>query len=209
MNRRHGHPSTRKLALLAGGELGWWQKLRAGHHVASCRECRADLESLRDARLEAADLAQEMPPGVHWETLAAEMKANIRLGIEAGQIVAPASTSAARARAKEDEAEFETCGSFFKPVVALASVAVFLYGATWMLSTRGKSAARAGDVMVATTGEGIEFKHGASSMTLFHQGGKPVAVEVSSGARSGAASLRAQYVDEDTGEVTIHHVYSE
>jgi hypothetical protein len=46
-------------------------------------------------------------------------------------------------------------------------------------------------------------------MTLFHQGGKPVSVEVSSGARSGAASLRAQYVDEDTGEVTIHHVYSE
>ncbi|HZO56310.1 MAG TPA: hypothetical protein VFB63_26625 [Bryobacteraceae bacterium] len=207
MNRRRGHPSTRKLALLAGGELGWWLKLRVGHHVSACRECRAELESLRDARREVAVLAQEMPPEVNWDHLAAEMKANIRLGIEAGQIVAPA--AAVRARIREDEDEFESYGSFFKPVVALASVAVFLYGATWMLSTRGKMGAAAGDVMVATTGEGIEFKHGASSMTLFHQGGKPMAVEVSAGARTGSASLRAQYVDEDTGEVTIHHVYSE
>ncbi|MEP7363995.1 MAG: hypothetical protein ABI972_12125 [Acidobacteriota bacterium] len=207
MSRRSGHPSSRKLALLAGGELGWWLKLRVGHHVRSCRECRADLESLRDARLEVADLAQEMPGGVNWDQLAAEMKANIRLGIEAGQIVAPAAT--ARVRAFEEEDEFENYGSFFKPVVALVSVAVFLYGATWMLSTRGKSGPAAGDVVVATTGEGIVFKHGASSMTLFHHGGKPVALEVSSGARTGAASLRAQYVDEDTGEVTIHHVYSE
>jgi hypothetical protein len=207
MTRRRGHPSARKLALLAGGELGWWQKLRASHHVSSCRDCRAELESLRDARAETADLAQELPPGVNWDTLAAEMKANIRLGIEAGQIVAPAATS--QAREVEVEEELENYGSFFKPVVALASVAVFLYGATWVLSTRGKSGTAPGDVMVATTGEGIEFKHGASSMTLFHHGGKPVAVEVSAGTRSGAASLRAQYVDEDTGEVTIHHVYSE
>jgi hypothetical protein len=207
MNRRRGHPSTRKLALLAGGELGWWLKLRVGHHVTACRECRAELESLRDSRREVAVLAQEMPPEVNWDHLAAEMKANIRLGIEAGQIVAPA--AAVRGRIREDEDEFESYGSFFKPVVALASVAVFLYGATWMLSTRGKMGVAAGDVMVATTGEGIEFKHGASSMTLFHQGGKPMAVEVSAGARTGSASLRAQYVDEDTGEVTIHHVYSE
>ena len=207
MSRRRGHPSTRKLALLAGGELGWWMKLRVSHHVGSCRECRAELESLRDARLEIADLAQEMPAGVNWEQLAAEMKANIRLGIEAGQIVAPATVE--RAPVYADEDEFENYGSFFKPVVALASVAVFLYGATWMLSTRAKPGAPAGEVVVGTTGEGIEFKHGASAMTLFHTGGKPVAVEVSAGSRTGSASLRAQYVDEDTGEVTIHHVYSE
>jgi hypothetical protein len=207
MSRRRGHPSTRKLALLAGGELNWWLKLRVGHHVGSCRECRAEIESLRDARLEIADLAQELPSDVNWDQLAAEMKANIRLGIEAGQIVAPAAAVRVASFAEEDE--FENYGSFFKPVVALASVAVFLYGATWMLSTRAKPGAAVGDVMVGTTGEGIEFKHGASSMTLFHRGGKPVAVEVSSGARTGSASLRAQYVDEDTGEVTIHHVYSE
>lgn len=210
MNRRHrhGHPSTRKLALLAGGELGWWQKLRTGHHVGSCRECRAELESLRDTRMEVAGLAEELPPEVNWNRLAAEMKANIRLGIEVGQIVAPADTARARTAVEEEE-EIEGYGSFFKPLVALASIAVFLYGATWVLSTRGNKGFSAGDVLVGTTGEGIEFKHGASSMTLFHQGGKPVAVEVSSGARSGTASLRAQYVDEDTGEVTIHHVYSE
>ena len=203
---RRVHPSARKLALLAGGELSWWRKLRVGHHVGRCRECRAELESLRDARLEVADLAQELPASVNWDRLAAEMKANIRLGIEAGQIVAP--PEAAHVRGRDDD-EYENYGSFFKPIVALASVAVFLYGATWVLSTRGKAGSAPGDVMVATTQEGIEFKHGASSMTLFHQGAKPVAVEVSSGARTGAASLRAQYVDEDTGEVTIHHVYSE
>jgi len=208
MNRRRGHPSTRKLALLAGGELGWWQKFALGRHTNACLLCRTELESLRDARLELSDLAQELPPDVKWDRLAAEMKANIRLGLEAGQIVAPAAASRARP-ARGEEEDIESYGSFFKPVAALASVAIFLYAATWVLSTRSKPAAGLGGVMVGTTVEGIEFKNGASAMTLFHQGGKPVAVEVSSGNRGGAASLRAQYVDEDTGEVTIHHVYAE
>ena len=103
MNRRRGHPSTRKLALFAGGELGWWQKFRIGRHAGSCRECRVELESLRDVRLELADLAQELPPSVNWNHLAAEMKANIRLGIEAGRIVAPAAPT--RARVSEASSE--------------------------------------------------------------------------------------------------------
>lgn len=207
MNRRRGHPSARKLSLLAGGELNWWERFRLNRHASGCRECRMELESLRDTRLALTDLAQEMPSQLNWDRMAAEMKANIRLGLEAGEIVAPA--GGGRERAVDDDLQPEGYGSFFKPVVALASVAVVLYGATWMLSNRTQKVVPQGGVLVGTTGEGIELKNGATAMTLYHQGGKPMAVEVSSGATVQATSLRAQYVDEDTGEVTIHHVYAE
>lgn len=206
MSRRRGHPSSRRLALLAGSELNWWERFRLNRHLGGCRECRIELESLREARLALTDLAQEMPPQLHWDRMAAEMKANIRLGLEAGEIVAPAG---ARSAPLEDDLQPEGYGSFFRPVVALASVAVVLYGATWMLSSRTQKPSAPSGVMVGTTGEGIELKNGATAMTLYHQGGKPVAVEVSTGATVQATSLRAQYVDEDTGEVTIHHVYAE
>lgn len=205
--KRCGHPSARKLALLAGGELNWWERFRLNRHAASCRECRVELESLRETRLALTDLAQEMPTGLNWDRMAAEMKANIRLGLEAGEIVAPAHP--VRASRFDEDLEPEGYGSFFKPVAALASVAVVLYGATWVLSTRGHKAAVPPSVMVGTTGEGIELKNGATAMTLFHHGGKPVAVKVSGGTTPRSTSLRAQYVDEDTGEVTIHHVYAE
>lgn len=187
--------------------MGWWERFRAERHVSGCVPCRAELEALRETRMELADLACELPGSVQWDRLAAEMRANIRLGLEAGQIVAPVGVP--RSREPERESEFEGFGSFFKPIAVMASVAVFLYCATWMLSTRTKKAGPAASVMVGTTVDGIELKNGATAMTLFHQGGKPVAVEIGSGGRERAASLRAQYVDEDTGEVTIHHVYSE
>lgn len=206
MSRRRGHPSARRLALLAGGELNWWERFRLNRHLGGCRECRIELESLREARLALTDMAQQMPPQLHWDRMAAEMKANIRLGLEAGEIVAPAG---ARPTPIDDDLQPEGYGSFFRPVVALASVAVVLYGATWMLSSRTQKPSAPAGVMVGTTGEGIELKNGATAMTLYHQGGKPVAVEVSTGASVQATSLRAQYVDEDTGEVTIHHVYAE
>lgn len=204
---RRSHPSARRLALLAGGELGWWERFRATRHTSGCAACRAELDALRETRMELADLACELPGAVQWDHLAAEMRANIRLGLEAGEIVAP--VGAPRAPAPDSEVEFEGYGSFFRPIAVMASVAIFLYCATWMLSTRTKRPGPVASVTVGTTGDGIELKNGATAMTLFHHGGKPVAVEISSGGRERAASLRAQYVDEDTGEVTIHHVYSE
>jgi hypothetical protein len=194
------HPSTRRLALLAGGELSWWERFQANRHVRSCGRCSAELAAFAESRAWLRTGAGELPAELNWNRLAAEMKANIHLGLEAGEIAAGRMPAA---RVAEDEEPAGSFGSFFKPVAALASAAVFLYGATWMLSGR-RAKEPAGQVLLATSGDGVSYQGHGAGLTLMHEGSKPVAWEL--GLNS---SLRAQYVDEDTGQVTINHVYME
>jgi hypothetical protein len=193
------HPSMRRLALLAGGELSWWERFQANRHVHSCGRCSAELAAFAESRERLRAGAEELPADLNWDRLAAEMKANIHLGLEAGEIAAGRMPAARMAG--EDPAE--SFGSFFKPMAALASAAVFLYGAAWVLSGR-RAKEPAGQVLLTTSGDGVSYQGHGAGLTLIHEGSRPVAWEV--GLRSG---LRAQYVDEDTGQVTINHVYTE
>ena len=79
------HPKLATLALHAGGDLGVLVGWRTGRHLAACERCRAEVGRVEKTRRILPDLA-EMPE-VPWNRLAAEMKANIRLGVEAGQCV--------------------------------------------------------------------------------------------------------------------------
>jgi anti-sigma factor RsiW len=79
------HPNQATLALEAGGELGLFARWKTERHLSRCDRCRdevAQYERLREVLPELAEM-----PGVPWTKLAAEMKANIRLGIAAGECV--------------------------------------------------------------------------------------------------------------------------
>src|SRR5215469_12533000 len=72
------HPSQATLALQAGGDLGFLARWRTKRHLRRCTRCREEVEAFEWARQVAPDLAEI--PEIHWNRLAAEMKANIHLG---------------------------------------------------------------------------------------------------------------------------------
>src|ERR1700694_2046354 len=79
------HPSEASLALFAGGDLGRLRRGNIERHMAACSECRHDISEFSALRTDAGVLAEL--PELSWDRLAAEMKANIRLGLEAGECV--------------------------------------------------------------------------------------------------------------------------
>src|SRR5258705_319284 len=83
--RNMKHPNQATLALHAGGDLGWWSSQRTERHVRRCERCRDDLSRFQSVREIASDLSEI--PEIPWNRVAAEMKANIRLGLAAGECV--------------------------------------------------------------------------------------------------------------------------
>jgi anti-sigma factor RsiW len=81
------HPKQATLALHAGGDLGAFARWRTERHLASCIRCRDEVAEFDAMRRNMADLL-EMPE-VPWTRIAEEMRANIRLGLEAGECVRP------------------------------------------------------------------------------------------------------------------------
>jgi len=196
------HLPIHQLALYSGGELSWWSRWAAGRHIRSCEACSGELRAFSEARQDLRQRAEGLPEGLNWNRLAAEMKANIHLGLEAGEIAAGRMSVAERSDDFADEPAYR---AFFKPMAALASVAVFLYGATWVLSNGPKDReVISAQVLLTTTADGIEYQGNGSALTLLQAGAKPVSLKVGAG-----SGLRAQYVDEETGQVTINHVYTD
>ena len=80
------HPNQATLALHAGGDLGPFARWRMERHLAKCERCGEEVAAFdshaRDRRRELSEI-----PEVPWNRLAAEMKANIRLGLAAGECV--------------------------------------------------------------------------------------------------------------------------
>src|SRR5262249_30504460 len=150
-------------------------------------------------------LAEGMPEGVEWERLASEMTANIRVGLAAGECVAPRPRKAV------------IWG--WRPVAVMAGLAVLLAGGWWLnmppaetkalgraVSSiwRGRSAGTREErgPVVAASASGIELRENGSALAVSQGTARPVAVSVS---LQGSASAR--YVDADTGQVTITSVY--
>jgi anti-sigma factor RsiW len=182
------HPQQTELALYAGGELAWWRRRRLSRHLRQCESCRAQVESFRGWR---AWLRQqdELPAEVNWSRLAAEMRANIRLGLAAGECVASARPASVR----------------WRPA-ALALPVLLLLLAGWVLQIWHppvrRPAAPRGPV-VAATAAGVELRQGGVVLTLLH----PHASDV--GRFASGEGVRVRYVDAETGMVTISHVYAE
>src|SRR5262245_25424786 len=83
--KRIEHPDTATLALHAGGDLGWFEAWKTARHVARCGECRDEVAAYQDMRQALPQLSE--PPDLAWDRIADEMRANIRLGLSAGECV--------------------------------------------------------------------------------------------------------------------------
>lgn len=84
-----GHILESDLALFISGDVGMWAYVKINLHLAGCEACRARIEAYRQSRQRLKQAAAEMPEGADWDRLAAEMTANIRVGLAAGECVAP------------------------------------------------------------------------------------------------------------------------
>jgi hypothetical protein len=149
-----------------------------------------------------------MPESVNWDRLAAEMTANIRVGLAAGECVAP--------RARKS--------SFgWRPAAAMAGLAAVLVTAWWLNmppSTtqslgRAMSAIMRGresvampiedrGMMVEASSSGVELRENGNMLGVTQGAARPLAVSISA---QGSASAR--YIDADTGQITITSVYAQ
>lgn len=183
------HPSLEELALWAGGELPWWKKPGLSWHLKRCTSCRSQADKFVHLRSWLEQTAQGLPEGVDWDRLAAEMAANIRLGLAAGECVGEPARSP----------------SSVHRWIAVASAALMLVvGVMWWLHVpRTRPAVRSTepDIVVQVTGEGIELKGAHGAMTLI------VPRREAFVAASSAGSVSASYLDEQTGLVVVSDVY--
>jgi hypothetical protein len=165
----------------------------------------SDRESIRR-------LASAMPVGVNWDRLAAEMSANVRVGLEAGECVASRSHK-------------PTVSSGWRVAAASAGVAILLVSAWWLNMPRADSVAL-GHVMqriaqkgpwhlgdldledrgptVQVSASGIQLQQNGGTLGMSQGQERPVNVTLSV-----QGSARARYIDADTGQVTITGVYAQ
>ena len=180
------HPSEANLALFAGGELGRLRRWRIERHVTACAECRRDISEFSALRAETTALAKL--PEIAWNAVAVEMKANIRLGLEAGECVTP---RAAR-------------HFIFSPRAIAACVSlVALLVASVFLERPAPRVVEASGVVLETSGSGIQVSEGQQGIMLLNSGAQDVNYLATGN------TMRARYVDNETGYVTINNVYAQ
>jgi hypothetical protein len=176
------HPAETDLALVAGGDCGRVSGFLLRRHVRDCRECAGKVARLEILR---SDLALMASPELDWNRLAAEMKANIRLGIEAGECV----------RDREPARQRNP-----RLTVAFASLAFLLVaGLTMKSHVVPQAVETARNPVLESTGAGLELRDGLSSITLTSREGAVADQTVNA-----QGEIRARYVEH--GAVTITNV---
>ena len=207
MNR---HVMETDLALYATGDLPLWHRALMRFHIRRCGNCRGLVDALRadreELRRSANDLPASIPTNFDWDQLAAEMTANIRVGLAAGECVTPR--------------ERKVANLSWRPAAIAAGLIVLMAGAWWLNFPRTDAEAigialhnmatgkRAGSTqdergpVVGASSSGVELLENGGRLGIEQSGLKPVMFSVSA---QGSASAR--YVDQDTGQVTITAVY--
>ena len=187
------HAATVDLALYAGGDLGFFARIKTGLHVSRCRQCREELEQFAAASRELNVIADELPAGLDWDRLAAEMRANVRLGLEAGSIV------------DEPRHVQEPLGWRAAFVLAAGTVVVitgwFLHVSPQEQTKIAHAIPAAAGIYIEATQAGVELKENGGAMSLRAPESQPVMLTVSA-----EGSVNARYVDSETGQVTINNV---
>jgi hypothetical protein len=191
------HPKQSILSLYAGQDLGWFSRRRTERHLARCGACRDEVQGFVSARDDLTALNEL--PAISWNRLAAEMRANIRLGLAAGECVRGEQTAGPLAGFGifSGARTLTACAS----VTALVAAGLFLQrpnppAASATLAAAGES------TLLRATASGIELKRGGETLSLLHV--RSSDVTYSAGAQG---SMRAGYVDSDTGNVTINNLY--
>ena len=200
------HPVESDLALYAGGDLGFFQRLRVSRHLRNCSGCRRSADAFTQSRASLRAHCAELPSGLEWDRLAAEMTANIRVGLAAGECVAAPPVPRRQLS--------------WRPALAVAGFTVLVMSGWWLnvpgeqreslsrgLERIWKRDARIppdSSVYLEANRAGIQFRENGSALTLMHPSGGPAVISVSM-----QGSMRARYIDSDTGQVTITNVYAQ
>lgn len=202
------HVTEAEVALYVSGDLDLLGRVRVRLHMRGCERCRRAMEAYRADRAQLRGLADAMPEGIDWNRLAQEITANIRVGLAAGECVAP------RAR--------KSAAPAWRPAAVAAGFAVLLAGGWWLNMPPSQTQAlghamhaiwNAGHrfpagpgvergLVVEASPAGIELRENGSSLGVSQGAEPPIAVSLNV---QGSASAR--YVDADTGQVTITSVY--
>ena len=189
------HPAETVLALYAGGDLGWWVRMGVARHARQCGSCSRQVEEFRATCEMLQAERTQLPLGFDWSEAAAAMRANIRLGIAAGQCVAEQPERLGR--------------PWQAPALALPVLVVVVAG--WLLQSLppavhpGLTAEGTGGALVLDAGPagiGVE-RNGHGFQLLRPQAAGSVEISVR------GDSVRSRYVDSETGQVTISHVYAD
>ncbi len=202
------HPLETELALYAGGDVSLAKRWGLGRHVAKCAICRKHIQALQTTRQSLKDSAGELPDGIKWDRLASEMTANIRLGLEAGECVAPFTLR----RPNNAWRGFAAVGALSGLVMAAwllnmpASQTNAVVGAFRKVGVQMTGRTLSPEQGVTLEGDlrGIEVRENGHALTMFNPRTQPVRLSVSM-----QGSMAARYVDSDTGQVTITNVYSQ
>lgn len=183
------HPKQAILALHAGGDLSALAGWRTERHLSHCEQCRDEIVQYQRIRSIVPDLAET--PEIPWNRLAAEMKANIRLGLAAGECVRGSSKAEGRGRLVG-----------FRAAVAFASMAALIAAGITLERPAPIATDQPGIVAEATPGgAGIQLREGGQALRLLHSGASNVTY--SAGAQG---SMEARYVDRETGYITVNKI---
>jgi anti-sigma factor RsiW len=203
------HATETQLALLQTGELGVIERLRVRFHVNSCERCSNELASFEEARAILESESGHLPGGLDWQRLSAEMSANIHLGVEAGECVRPV-----RVQSEAPATPF-SWQAIWRPGLAIAGLVMVLYAGTWMganwmagkkPNTLEAAAAHKADnqVVLEARPDSLQIRSNGAAFSLVRASTASTDISVGTG-----GSLQARDIDEDTGAVTIYHVYAE
>lgn len=187
------HLRDEELALYAGGELGFVDRWKFGSHIRHCDQCQEEVGAYREASAYLRTALDRIPEGANWDRLAADMSANIRLGVEAGAIVGNVS------RRRENRMGW-------RAAAVLAAMTCILLVAWWLNPPVRRPSAHtltaAGKAQIRSTSSGIELNENGHALTLRTRGRqRPIIV-------SAPGTLRARFVD-DSGQVTINNVHTD
>lgn len=182
------HPSELHLALFSGGDLKGLKGVLTSLHVKRCKQCAEEVASLREASSMLRDELSAPPPNIFWEPLAAEMSGNIRVGLAAGECVAPLSPNPRLG---------------WRASMVMASATVLLMAA-WWLNVPHPRRVTSNAVVLQSTPTGIELQQNGARLELVHKAGSHSTIVLSA-----PRSLRSRSVDAETGQVTIYNVYAD
>jgi hypothetical protein len=187
------HPSASELALYSGGDAGLLERWRVRLHLASCDTCRAEVAAYRAASEGLVEDTADLPANLQWDRLAAEMTANIHVGLEAAECVAPARHGG------------------FHPVwraAALVTAMSLIVVMAWFLNPAPSPVRHAlrgaPGIELRNTSTGLELNENGSSLVILYGRGTETPRPIISSEPGG---LRARVVDAETGQITINHVY--
>jgi hypothetical protein len=196
------HPNESDLALYAGNDLSRFARLRVDWHLRTCGKCQQEVTEFSSQRAETLRNAPE--PEVNWDRLAAEMKANIRLGLEAGECIA-------LPQVHRGHSAWAWTALATSVMIAVAVGGEMWVRRPWSVEPASGSAELAGmpplqDLVLEVKGSGIQMRDGEAVVSELDSNSRGDSGDVAYTVNA-QGGVGASYVDRDTGMVTVNNIY--